>query len=701
MYISNIHIQNYRGLNNLSVDFKDGINILIGPNNSGKSNLLRALALIFDGKAHRQLNTNDFYNGITLECLKQQPPKISITVILTQSDGEDLMGDELVTVSNWLIKLEEPYSAQLQYEFFLPEEYEPEYIAAIRDSTSLTEAWERIDNLFIRKYVYKIWAGNPENQVQVDGEGLSKFDFQFLDAIRDVERDMFSGKNTLLKNVLDFFLDYDIKSNKKISQEDQAKQIVARKKEFKVKSDDLILMLKGRLENGKNEILSYADHIGASFDHSKPTFEGTLSENEVYSILQLLIQQETGMKLPIANNGLGYNNLIFMSLLLAKMQVDSDGDYLGSNAKVFPVLAIEEPEAHLHPTMQFQFVKFLKDNLKDKKVRQVFITSHSTHITSSADLEDLICLYKAQDVIHVSYPGKAFVKKLPSGEETECTESKKYVQRFLDATKSNMLFAEKIILVEGMAEQLLIPIFADYLGKNLEEHHVSVINVGGRCFDHFLYLFDSTNTNAINRKVVCITDIDPMRQKNREEDGDKGSQKKCYPFEYDIEPDEYTYIHNTSLNDRYGENNHPNIRAFTQSCTFGKTLEYQIAFENPTCKLLMTPSLENGAELQKMMDAFTAQKPLEDILGVLRKSDENKRISEALRKELPEVWTEEKKKKALIASRYLNSVGKGENALELASALQDRYTKDPITANQEFCVPEYIKSAIEWVCDDT
>lgn len=118
MYISNIHIQNYRGFQSLSVDFKDGINILIGPNNSGKSNLLRALALIFDGKSRKQLTVDDFHNGITLENLKKHSPKITITVILSQSNGEDLMGDELVTVSNWLIKLEQPYSAQLQYEFF-------------------------------------------------------------------------------------------------------------------------------------------------------------------------------------------------------------------------------------------------------------------------------------------------------------------------------------------------------------------------------------------------------------------------------------------------------------------------------------------------------------------------------------------------------------------------------------------------------
>lgn len=693
MYISNIHIQNYRGFQSLSVDFKDGINILIGPNNSGKSNLLRALALIFDGKSRKQLTVDDFHNGITLENLKKHSPKITITVILSQSNGEDLMGDELVTVSNWLIKLEQPYSAQLQYEFFLPEEYESAYIAGVQNLYDVSEVWAKIENLFIRLYIYKIWAGNPDNQIQVDSDSLSKFDFQFMDAIRDVERDMFSGKNALLKNVIDFFLDYDVKSNKNISKEAQAQKINERKSDFKEKSDILIQTLKKRLENGKNEILFYADHVGASFDHSKPTFEGTMSESEVYSILQLLVQQESGMKIPIGNNGLGYNNLIFMSLLLAKMQVDSDGSYLGSNAKVFPILAIEEPESHLHPTMQFQFVKFLKDNLKDKKVRQVFITSHSTHITSSALLDDLICLYKIQNTVYVSYPGRVFISDKA---DQENNESKKYVQRFFDATKSNMLFAEKIILVEGIAEQLLIPVFANYLGRNLEENHVSVINVGGRYFHHFLYLFDSTQQNTINRKVACITDVDPMRQKITKT---KSSEKRCYPYEYGVDCDEYTYTQNISLS-TYEKNQHPNIRAFTQDRTFGKTLEYQIAFENPKCKLLITPSLKNGNELENLIDAFAEKKGLKDLLQLLRNSEENERISVALKKELAEVWSEEEKKKAIIASRYLNSVGKGENALELATVLQDRYIEDSDAAVQEFCVPEYIKNAIEWVCDD-
>ena len=116
------------------------------------------------------------------------------------------MGDELVTVSNWLVSLDEPYLAKVQYEFFLPETEEERYKTQIINVSTKEDAWKIIGDSFIRLYINKTWVGNPDNQVLIDGESLGKFDFQFLDAIRDVERDMFSGKNTLLKNVIDFFI---------------------------------------------------------------------------------------------------------------------------------------------------------------------------------------------------------------------------------------------------------------------------------------------------------------------------------------------------------------------------------------------------------------------------------------------------------------------------------------------------------------
>ncbi|HHI7771071.1 TPA: ATP-dependent endonuclease, partial [Staphylococcus aureus] len=383
MYISSVNIKNFRNFDNIDIDFHEGVNVLIGHNNSGKSNLLRALSLIFDGSIRKQLSVEDFNNSLTKESLKEEAPKIVISVCMTQSENERLMSDELITVSNWLTKLEEPYEARIQYEFFLPKDEEKNYIDLVKNIDEKEEIWNLIRSQFIRLYVNKIWVGNPEHQIPIDNDSLNKFDFQFLDAIRDVERDMFSGKNTLLKSVIDFFIDYDIKSDETITEEEQKEKLEERRKEFSDNSSDLIETIHKRLDSGNQKILSYTNSIGASYDKSTPDFKGDLTESEIYTVLQLIIKHETGMTLPITHNGLGYNNLIFMALLLSKMQADSDGNFLGSNAKVFPILAIEEPEAHLHPTMQNEFIKFLKNNIREKKVKQIFITTHSTHISSS------------------------------------------------------------------------------------------------------------------------------------------------------------------------------------------------------------------------------------------------------------------------------------------------------------------------------
>jgi len=142
-------------------------------------------------------------------------------------------------------------------------------------------------------------------------------------------------------------------------------------------------------------------------------------------------------------------------------------------------------------------------------------------------------------------------------DSTEDKISKAYIERFLDATKSNMLFAQKIILVEGLAEQILLPSIARHVNKEkqLEDHHIEVTNIGGRYFEHFLKLFDSTMPNTINKQVVCITDRDPVR---KEIAGTNNSFKKCYPFEYNTEATVYTYQDNSSAKiTKYSA--HPNI----------------------------------------------------------------------------------------------------------------------------------------------
>ena len=688
MYIQSIQIKGFRNFSDTTIQFSEGINVIIGHNNAGKSNLLKALALLLDAKINKRLEVEDFNKNISLEDLKVAPPKITIAIKIKQSENEDLTSDDLVTVANWLIALEEPYEAVLTYEFFLPEAEVEDYTKKVEGVDDKKLIWNIIKHDFLRRYIVKIYGGNPTLQSTADAEALNKFDFQFLDAIRDVERDMFTGRHTLLREVIDFFMDYEIKSDGSIGKSDKAAAIKYKKLAFSEEAAQLLLKLQERMAHGQKEILQYAEDTGASFDNAKPGFDGAISETELYSALKLIIKHSTGIEVPATHNGLGYNNLIFMSLLLAKMQVDTNSDYLGSNAKVFPVLCIEEPEAHLHPAMQYKFLKFLKGNVKTR-ARQVFVTSHSTQITSAVSLDEIICLNNKGGVINVGYPGKVF------SNDSEGQVSKAYVQRFLDATKSDMLFANNIILVEGTAEQLLMSTLARYCNsqKSLEDSHVAVINIGGRYFEHFLKLFDSKKPNTIHKRVACITDRDPVRKKRV--DGEKFTV--CYPFEFNALPAEYEYKdHASEFLTTYA--GHPNIHFFSQPDGAGKTFEYDLVIANPTCGLLITSIISNTQELKKLMEAYKEGKTLSEIKRdrIVKDTSENNRIWEALEQTSNPAFDTKEKVKALIASRYLNSVGKGANALELANTLENNLTKD---ADKEiFVVPGYITDAINWVC---
>lgn len=684
MYISKIHINNFRNFKEKEVVFNDGVNVIIGHNNAGKTNLIKALSLVIDNERSKRLNTDDFNKTVTLAELKANPPKISISVTIKK--GEEQTPDDLVTISNWLTKLDVSYEALLTYEFFLPEKKLEEYINALSEITNETpnaieKAWEILKHDFIRFYVYKIWGGEITNQAAADSESLQKFDFQFLDAIRDVERDMLTGRNTLLREVFDFFMDYEIKINDDKTPEEKHFEIKAKKELFSAQADVLIEDLSKRIKAGKQEILSYAEKTGASFNNAKPTFEGSVSENEMYSVLKLIVEYESGIKIPATHNGLGYNNLIFMSLLLAKMQINADVDYLDNNAKVFTTLAIEEPEAHLHPAMQYKFLKFLNENKKEKKVRQIFVTTHSTHITSAVSLDEIICLHNENGETSVGYPNKVFPEE----------KNKKYVQRFLDATKSDMLFAQKILFVEGIAEQLLMSIFASYIDQSLEDNHIAVINIGGRYFDHFLYLFDSTKESTIAKQIVCITDRDPERKEKI-----KTSFKKCYPYEYNQDLAVFDYQTNPSA-DTYIKGSHQNITFFSPEINKGKTLEYELLMSNPSLKLLLTDSISNKEELENLMSEFkTDGSTVQNLLDKLRDSDANTRIKDSIIQNTD--LDDDEKKKSIIASRYLNSVGKGENALELSYILSENLVKKGTDDFIEFNVPQYIKDAIEELC---
>lgn len=674
MYISKVEISNYKGFHNTTIELKDGLNVILGHNNGGKSTLLDAISLVIDTERKKRLSAWDFYQGVELEDLKNNAPNVKICLYFSMSKNESNNSDDVALFSSYAIAIEPKLEACMTYVFSLPGTESTSYSESVASATSVGDVLDIIESKFIRKYTYAIYGGKDLLRQQVSSEDLHKIDFQKVEALRNVEDDLYSGRAELLHDVLGYFLDYKIKKSPK-TEEEKRNAIQLLRNKFHEDSQSTINSLITRIEDGKDEIISYANDTGALYNESNLIFNGNITEEQLLRVLNILVSSSTGISIPIANNGLGYNNLIYISLLLAKMQSNKEISYMGvTNAKAFSVLSIEEPEAHLHPELQYQFLEFLRKNISDGKVKQVFMTSHSPSLTAKVKLEELCCLFKdTHHKITAYYPRNIFANHPDLG---------KFVQRYLDATRADMLFAGKILFVEGLAEQVLIPVFVDILGYKNEwlKQQAIVVNIGGRYFEHFLKLYDGNISGTLPIRVACITDRDPVRRKIKEE-GKKESFSSCWPIENMADETVYEYRnHSEQFVNKYIH--HPNIRFFTQD-EKGKTFEYEIARINSSNPLIVTDSISNKEELRKMINAKYLQE-VEDACNSPKLVDIYK---------TNRLWSDSEKRDGLIAARLLSSISKGEYALELANSISD--------VEYKIKVPSYIKEAITWLLEIT
>ena len=111
-----------------------------------------------------------------------------------------------------------------------------------------------------------------------------------------------------------------------------------------------------------------------------------------------------------------------------------------------------------------------------------------------------------------------------------CLEEEDYefLERFLDATKSNLFFAKGLIFVEGDAENLLLPAFAELIGYPLHEYGVSIVNIGNTAFERYVKLFSRKSSDSLDLPISIVTDVDIRPIQYYE---DKKKQEKVYMIE--------------------------------------------------------------------------------------------------------------------------------------------------------------------------
>ncbi|MEQ8478122.1 MAG: AAA family ATPase [Fulvivirga sp.] len=156
----------------------------------------------------------------------------------------------------------------------------------------------------------------------------------------------------------------------------------------------------------------------------------------------------------------------------------------------FTILAIEEPEAHLHPALQ----RLLYGEVLHKSTTSVIFTTHSTHITSIAPLNSIVHFYQND---------KEETEIKSSHQLTLTDKDRNDLQRYLDTKRSELFLSAGVILVEGIAEEYLIPRFAELQGLSLDYNQISVCNVNSNHFTPYVKLL-----NELNIPWCVITDGD-------------------------------------------------------------------------------------------------------------------------------------------------------------------------------------------------
>lgn len=233
---------------------------------------------------------------------------------------------------------------------------------------------------------------------------------------------------------------------------------------------------------------SFKDAAGKSFAMGVSLGLAEASFADITRGLKVLLSGYGISGLDPSRNGLGLNNILYISMLQHYFE-----RRVAEKKTAGQLLLVEEPEAHLHPQLQ----RVLLSTLQRKNV-QVFITTHSTHITSGVPLASQIVLTSTGGAV------SGFTK--PTAIPAMNTQDIADLERYLDATRSSLLYARKVLLVEGPAEQYVIPRLAKaVMDIDVDEEGIAVVPIFGTHFAAYAKLF---GPEGIQKKCAILTDGD-------------------------------------------------------------------------------------------------------------------------------------------------------------------------------------------------
>ena len=553
MKLVEMSITNYRQFKKADISFDNGITVLAGANNSGKTSLITLIKNVFNDEKssycesdipannlHEWINKvypifeSFFTGGYSAEEIDEdlvehilpkdeEKPQICIdTTKLKVHVSYNPNNDDIKLFADYIMDLDEN-----KHDFFFEYYYEikrTKFIKAIsKEFEKIKKRFEEIQNgkaslsdstdekrkhnielkeRYLKQKIVALYVNSIvptcyfcdetyENRCQLDDakQFRNLFNFCFIKASRPLDDDSSDHSHLISKQMI-----------KMAKLDEEWNELIDKLPDDIIKpiqDKDISKKVKETSLNSLKETITAIEETNGGRS-GELMLDMLITEEDISDLLQRITTATyfvDGYYLGEESQGLGYSNMIFIHLQLNEYENRKD------NCKV-NVFFVEEPESHMHPQMQQVFIKYLIEHYKDSI--QGFITTHSNEMVRVAGITHLRVIRRIGSFLSELYDPSKLIEGLKKSSDPDDKLLADFYDWFFEIGYSELVFADKAIFYEGDTERLYIrKLLTLEKYKKLKQQYIAYIQVGGAYAKNYQKMIE-----LLGIKSLIITDID-------------------------------------------------------------------------------------------------------------------------------------------------------------------------------------------------